>query len=69
MYKIGHDGSLVLKTRELLNESKESYHTISMKTNLPSTWLKQFAQRNSDNPTCNRVQALYEYLTGKPLKV
>jgi hypothetical protein len=42
---------------------------ISEDTKLPVGWLKVFAQGAIEAPSCNRVETLYEYLTGTTLKV
>lgn len=42
---------------------------ISEETKLPLGWLKVFAQGKIDDPSCNRVETLYEYLCGEQLKV
>jgi hypothetical protein len=36
---------------------------------LPEAWLKSFASRKINDPSVNRVETLYTYLTGKPLDV
>lgn len=35
--------------------------------NVTETWLRQFATGRSHSPDVDRVQAVYEVLTGKPL--
>jgi hypothetical protein len=42
---------------------------ISEETKLPVGWLKVFAQGKIDDPSCNRVETLYEFLSGEQLKV
>lgn len=42
---------------------------ISEDTGLPLGWLKMFAQAKIDDPSCNRVETLYEHLSGTTLKV
>lgn len=42
---------------------------ISEDTSLPLGWLKMFAQGKIDDPSCNRIETLYEYLCGEQLKV
>lgn len=42
---------------------------ISADTGLQLGWLKLFAQNKISNPSCNRVEKLYEYMTGKPLEL
>lgn len=42
---------------------------ISDETGLPVGWLKVFSQDKVPDPSANRVETLYEYLTGERLKV
>lgn len=58
-------GSLLAKTRELL--TGKDLISISHETGLPFYWLRSLA--TTENPSVNRVQTLYEYLTKRTLKV
>lgn len=60
-------GSLMEETRRLLKDVNllELYAT----TKIPFYWLRKFASGAFRNPSVNRVQFLYEYLTGKPLTI
>jgi hypothetical protein len=42
---------------------------ISAATTLPVGWLKMFAQGQIKEPSCNRIETLYEFLSGEQLKV
>lgn len=61
--------SLMAKTQALLKASKISYPQIFLDTSIEITWLSRFANGGTPNPSVNRVQKLYEYLTGKRLQV
>jgi hypothetical protein len=61
--------SLLEKTIQLLRESEESYFQIYDKTNLHPNWLSSIATRRNRDPSVNRVQALYEYLSNNKLSV
>lgn len=62
-------GSLLLKTQRLLFDTELTHAEIFLATNIPIHWLTNFARGKTLDPSVNRVQKLYEYLTGKPLKV
>lgn len=61
--------SLLLKTQRLLFDTKLTYAEIFLATNIPIHWLTNFARGKTPDPGVNRVQKLYEHLTGKQLKV
>jgi len=58
-------GTLYERTRTLLE--KQDLFEVSKATGLPFYWLRSLP--TTTNPSVNRVQVLYEYLTNKPLKV
>lgn len=62
--------NLCEKTKKLLNERprKLLLANISFETGLTVPWLKKFAIGEIENPSVNRIQKLYEFLTGKSLK-
>lgn len=68
-YREGNPGSLMVATFELLKESDKKPHDIYAETGLPFHWVKKFAAGEFENPSVNRVQFLYEYLTGTNLTV
>lgn len=61
--------NLVTHTQELLaNRPRTStYKTIARETQLSPRWLSEFANNCQGGYDANRVQILYEYLSGKPL--
>lgn len=71
MKKDQHDmpGSLMTRTRELLKTSEQGFLEIYSETGLPFYWLRKFSNGEFRNPSVNRVQFLYEHLTGKPLTI
>lgn len=63
-------GPLMEATRELLKTKapKEvDLFDVHRQTGLPFFWLRKFAAGTFKNPSVNRVQFLYENLTGNPL--
>lgn len=62
-------GSLYMTTLRLLKDSGKSLPTVYLETGLPFYWLRKFASGDVKDPSVNRIQKLYEYLTGKPLEV
>lgn len=61
-------GSLLIKTRTLLKTDGRTLLDIHKDTGLPYYWLQDFKSQRTDGSDVNRVQALYEYLSGKKLK-
>ena len=62
-------GSLLVKTRYLLERDKRGLLDIHKETDIPFYWLKKFSSGGFDNPSVNRVQFLYEFLTGAKLQL
>lgn len=60
-----HPGSLMLRTIDLL-KSKNLFEVYS-DTKIPFYWLRKFAAGEFRNPSVNRVQYLYEFLSSKPI--
>jgi hypothetical protein len=60
-------GSLMAETAKLLKESGKAPQDIYAETGLPFHWVKKFATGEFENPSVNRVQFLYEYLSGNAL--
>lgn len=58
-------GSLMLTTLALL-KGKDLFQIYSQ-TKIPFYWLKKFNAGEFLNPSANRVQALYEHLSGTKL--
>lgn len=62
--------TLYVVTQELLKQNKEgSYLDIYKSTGVPPNWLSKFATGKIRNPSVNRVQRLYEYLSTRTLDV
>lgn len=62
-------GSLMSRTRELLRASEKGLMGVHDASGLPFYWLRKFAANEFRNPSVNRVQYLYEHLTGKSLSI
>lgn len=60
-------GTLLAATLSLLRSDKRSLIEIHKATELPYHWLRQMREGRTPDPGVNRVQALYEYLTGSTL--
>lgn len=58
-------GSLIRATRRLLNESEKSLLILSQELGVPFYWLAAFRQNRIASPSVNRVQYIYEKLSGK----
>lgn len=69
MASLPRAGSLHRRTLELLKASKKSLPVIYKESDLPYWWLKKFSSGEIANPSVNRVQELYEYLTSTKLSV
>ena len=61
--------TLVLETHDLLSKSPHSLYDIAQASKLPFYWLKSFSEEPRVNASATRVQILWEFLTGKTLKV
>ena len=59
--------SLMKVTRDLLQRDKRTQQEIHQGTGIPFHWIQQFSFGKFKNPSVNRVQNLYEFLSGKPL--
>lgn len=69
-YDAGNNKLLYATVQLLRNRPPDlSYRKISKEAKLPLRWLEQFAQDKIRNPSVNRIEALYEYLSGTELKV
>lgn len=63
------EGELARRTRELLKASEQPYPDIFRATNIPENWLSRFAAGRVDDPSVNRVEALYRHLSGRQLEL
>lgn len=60
--------SLMTETLRLLkNRGKKTLPEIHDETGIPFYWLRKFIGGEIDDPSVNRVQILYEYLSGRKL--
>lgn len=66
--KFDQQGSLMAKTIDLLKKDKRTLLEVYEETRIPYHWLRKFVAGGFSNPSVNRVQFLYEYLTGETLK-
>jgi hypothetical protein len=62
-------GTLHQKAFELLKGCDKPLPDIAQESELPYYWLKKFSADGVKDPSVNRVQKLYEYLTKKPLEI
>lgn len=58
--------TLLSKTKELLANDKRTTYDISTSSGIPFYWLQKFP--SSENPSVNRVEQLYNFLSDKPLQ-
>lgn len=65
--KFDEPGSLMEKTLALIKKDERSVLELYRDTGLPFYWLKKLAAGKFANPSVNRVQYLYEYLSGKKI--
>lgn len=65
------DTSLRDKTLKMLKERDSSFtfRVIQKETGIKEDWLNKFAQGLIDDPSVNKIQTLYNYLSTFPLKV
>ncbi len=61
--------SLHLKTYEMLRQDKRTLLDIHKESGLPFYWLRKFHAGRIPEPSVNKVQALYEFLSNKPLEL
>ena len=65
-----HDsGTMMVRTLELLQQTRKTIPEIYKETGINYYWLRKFRSGEIKDPSVNRVQKLYEYLTGKPLSL
>jgi len=62
-------GSLLIATHNLLTADKRSTLELYKESGIPFYWLVQFKANRSLTSNVNRVQFLYEFLSGKKLDV
>lgn len=59
--------TLLTRTRELLRTTDHSHLDIYRATGLTPFWLTGVSTGKVRNPSVNRIQQLYEFLSGKKL--
>lgn len=59
--------SLVTVTQNLIKKDKRTRYDLAKELEIPFHWLNSFAQGYIDAPSVNRVQYIYEKLSGKKL--
>lgn len=63
------EGSLLEKTRTLLNTTDQTYLSIYGATGLTPNWLSMLGSGKIPDPSVNKVQKLYEHLTETELAI
>ena len=61
------NGSLLEETLRLLKQSEKSTIDIHKETGQPFHWLRKLRAGEIPNPSVNRIQALFEHLSGRKL--
>ena len=56
-------------TRKLLRADKRTLLQIHKESGISLYFIKRFSADNIKEPSCDKVEALYEFLTGKQLAV
>jgi len=56
--------SLMQASRKLLGDHELDFVGVTLATGIPYHWLSKFSAGEFKNPSVNRVQCLYEFLTG-----
>lgn len=46
-----------------------TFKRISKDTGLPESWLSMFGNGSINDPSVNRIETLYEYLTGRSITI
>lgn len=67
--KCDNPRTLDIKTRALLKASALNLVQMALAYQIPYVWLKKYAAGSIDKPNVNRVQYLYEKLSGTKLDV
>jgi len=62
-------GSLVKETLRLINNEPRGLLAVSQKTGVPFYWLRKFSAGKIPNPGVNRVQFLFEKLSGEKISL
>lgn len=69
--RVAVESKLVERVIELLHNRnyKVTIRQISEKTSIPEGWIKQLQRGKINEPSCPRIEKLYEYLTGTEINV
>jgi predicted transcriptional regulator len=59
--------SLMNETLRLLKERNQTLPEVASATDIPFYWLRKFHYGEVKNPSVNRIQKLYEFLSGRKL--
>lgn len=62
-------GSLLHRTRTLLSRDTRSLLDLHKESGLPFYWLKKLSAGEIKDPSVNRIQRLYEFLSKRTLSV
>lgn len=62
-------GSLLSRTRALLRRDSRSLLDLHKESGLPFYWLKKLSAGEIKDPSVNRIQKLYEFLSKRSLSV
>ncbi len=60
-------GAFLATVRKLINENERPYVLLAGDLKVPAIWLKKVADGDIENPGLNRIEYVYEQLTGKKL--
>lgn len=63
------EATLLQAVRNMLNSTRKTHLDIYRETGLKPWWIQQVANGKCRNPSVNKIQSLYENLTGKPLQL
>lgn len=55
--------------KRLIGKDRRTIANIALDASVPVAWLTYFIDGKIPNPGTNRMEHLYEYVSGKPLKV
>lgn len=67
--RYNNPGKLMRRVHELLKQDPRSLPDIYRESGIPFYWLKKFNDGEYQNPSVNRVEYLYTFLTGRDLEV
>ena len=56
-------GTLLIRTIEILKADKRTLRMIGQATGIPFYWLKKLSAGEIDDPSVNRVQYLFEFIS------